>query len=166
MHFAARYGLAARQNAMSQWERASDANQLLRRRGGSALATSLFGDVPEALPCRRYDNLFADDADIWGNIVVKDETELQRWVKFCVPTSKEAAEAEGGCVIYRPRGAKTTKEEPQYFKLCAPDDTVYGRAVYLSHGAASTGETEKKAAGTETGSKAARLPEGAKVPCC
>lgn len=139
MHLAAMYRYSARQNAMSQGEsvEGNEHGRRSRRRQHTAAAS----DVPEALPCHRFDGLFPSDADVWGNIVVTDETELRRWVKFCMPTSREDVEARGGgCVIYRPpAAAQEAREGPQYFTMTAPDDTLYGRAAYLSHGGGSVG---------------------------
>jgi hypothetical protein len=128
MHVAALYRYSTRRNTLERSDRAAAHGEPTR---GHYTAETL----PEALPCHKSDRVFSSDAEVWGNVLVKDEAELQRWVEFCRPTSREVAEAQGCCVIFQPSATTSphaTAVEPQYYCITATDDVVYGRAAYVA----------------------------------
>ena len=128
MHVAALYRYSTRRDTQVRGDRARGHDRLSR-------GTYSVSSLPEALPCHKYDDFYTHQADVWGNVIVRDEAEFQRWAAYCRPSSREEALENGGCVIFRPAPSKeklAVPEETQYFYITAVDDVVYGRAAYVS----------------------------------
>ncbi|KAL7698293.1 hypothetical protein N2W54_002101 [Lotmaria passim] len=134
MHVAALYRYSTRRDTQVRGDRARGHDRLSR-------GTYSVSSLPEALPCHKYDDFYTHQADVWGNVIVRDEAEFQRWAAYCRPSSREEALENGGCVIFRPAPSKeklAVPEETQYFYITAVDDVVYGRAAYVSADTASS----------------------------
>ncbi|KPA74401.1 hypothetical protein ABB37_09105 [Leptomonas pyrrhocoris] len=129
MHVAALYRYSTRRNTQERSERARELQDAAR-------GTFTVASLPEALPCHHFDARFPQGADVWGNILLRDETELREWVRYCRPSSREEAEKNGGCVIFQPATSRSeaaaSTGAPRYYCITATDDTVYGRAAYFS----------------------------------
>ncbi|KAK7201492.1 hypothetical protein NESM_000212700 [Novymonas esmeraldas] len=110
--------------------RQARATEAVRSSGsGNNSAATPSTELPAALPCTNWFEVYPEDVGPMGNVILSDEEEIRMLLLVARPVSAEEAERTGGCLIVSVTASCPTTL--QYYCITDSDDEVYGRADYL-----------------------------------